>query len=152
MNLSKLFDRMDTIVDPEAKSALIWVLGEYCHLIENANNILQFYVDAFLDETVSVQYYILSAAVKCYLRMPSFCQDTIHALLRTCTDKGESPDLRDKAYVYWRMLSIDPKLSKVMRFGNVWINSPPTLHSRRWFCPKSLDLQFLEKILTIRVL
>lgn len=98
--------------DPESLASLLWILGEYCHLIENAPNILLYFIDSFTEEPLQVQYQILTAAVKIYLSMPSFTQEQVFELLKTTTTRCDHADLRDRAFIYWRLLSADPKFAK----------------------------------------
>jgi AP-1 complex subunit beta-1 len=50
----------------------------------------------------------LTATVKLYLKEPEEAEDMIHEVLEIATEKAESPDLKDRAYIYWRMLSTCP--------------------------------------------
>jgi AP-1 complex subunit beta-1 len=60
-----------------------------------------------------VQLQLLTATVKLFLRKPQTTQELVQKVLQTATTTGESADLRDRAYVYWRLLSSDPQQAKV---------------------------------------
>jgi vesicle coat complex subunit len=38
-------------------------------------------------------------------------------VLKLATDEADNPDLRDRAYIYWRMLSISPANTKYVVLG-----------------------------------
>ena len=99
----------------ESKAALIWIIGEYAEKIDSAGNLLDSYADGFMDEPVAVQLQIVSAVVKLFLRRPSVAQDLLVRVLQTAAQGCDHPDLRDRAYIYWRLLSSDPQTaSKVV--------------------------------------
>ena len=51
----------------------------------------------------------MTACVKLYLSKPDTCEQLIQGLLKKATDECDNPDLRDRAYIYWRMLSTSPE-------------------------------------------
>jgi len=55
---------------------------------------------------------ILTAAVKIYLKFPDTTENLISKLLEVATHKTDNPDVRDRAYIYWRMLSSNPEKTK----------------------------------------
>ena len=46
-----LCDSLDTLDEPEAKSSMIWIIGEYAERIDNAEELLEAFLDTFLEET-----------------------------------------------------------------------------------------------------
>jgi len=46
--------------------------------------------------------------VKLFLKKPEEGEDVIQRILKLATEEVENPDLRDRAYIYWRMLSSSP--------------------------------------------
>lgn len=36
----------------------------------------------------------------------------VQGLLKTATTECENPDLRDRAFIYWRLLTTNPELTK----------------------------------------
>jgi AP-2 complex subunit beta-1 len=50
----------------------------------------------------------LTATVKLYLKKPSEGDDVIKRILKIATEEASNPDLMDRAYIYWRMLSSSP--------------------------------------------
>ncbi|ORC85522.1 AP-1 complex subunit beta [Trypanosoma theileri] len=95
----------DAVHEEEAKVSLIWMLGEFCDFVENGKNILQQFIDDLTSHEQSVQLAILSAVIKMFLRDPEGMEQTLNVVLDTLTTKSSDPDLRDRAYAYWRLLS-----------------------------------------------
>lgn len=60
-----------------------------------------------------VQLQTLTAVVKLYLQKPESAQGLVQTVLNTATKDCDSPDVRDRAYIYWRLLSTDPAAAKV---------------------------------------
>ena len=51
---------------------------------------------------------ILIGSVKLYLKLEDAAEELVTEVLRMATDESDNPDLRNRGYVYWRMLSEDP--------------------------------------------
>ena len=71
----------------------------------------------FENEDRRVQLEILSSAVKVYLKYPDEFETLISDLLTVATENVSNPDVRDRAFIYWRMLSTDPEKTKTVVFG-----------------------------------
>ena len=48
--LSDLCENLNVLEDPKAKSAMIWIIGEYSDIIENSNQFLENFLENFKDE------------------------------------------------------------------------------------------------------
>lgn len=68
--------------------------------------------ESFQDEPLQVQLQLLTASVKFFLKKPDEGESLITSLLKTATEECPNPDLRDRAYIYWRLLSSDPEATK----------------------------------------
>jgi len=56
---------------------------------------------------------ILTAAVKLYLKLgEEQSESLVTQILKEATDESDNPDLRNRGYIYWRMLSEDPDSAK----------------------------------------
>ena len=55
---------------------------------------------------------ILTASVKLYLRLEDEAEDLVTKVLKMATDDSDNTDLRNRGYIYWRMLSSDPEAAK----------------------------------------
>jgi AP-1 complex subunit beta-1 len=104
---------IDELDEPNARASLIWIVGEYAEKIENAGEILGNFVDTFAEEFTQTQLQILTAVVKLFLKKPDQAQGLVTKVLQAATAENDNPDIRDRAYVYWRLLSSDPEVAKV---------------------------------------
>lgn len=48
--LKVLCENLRTLDDPEAKAAMIWIIGEYVETIENADDLLRSFIENFREE------------------------------------------------------------------------------------------------------
>lgn len=56
-----------------------------------------------------MQLQLVTATVKLFLKRPTEKpQQLIQLVLTFATQEADNPDLRDRAYIYWRLLSSDP--------------------------------------------
>jgi len=130
-----LCSNLDELDEPEAKASLIWIIGEYANTIDNADELLGIFVDTFTEESYSVQLQTLTAVVKLFLKKPDTSQGIVQRVLNTATKDCESPDVRDRAYIYWRLLSMDPAAAKAV----VLSHRPPILIPRTTVAPALLE-------------
>merc|ERR1712160_132080 len=103
--LSALCDSLEVLDEPEAKASMIWILGEYAERIDNVDELLDSFIDSFHDEPVCVQLQLLTAVVKLFLKKPQSTQDMVSKVLKCATEEFNNHDLRDRGYIYWRLLS-----------------------------------------------
>ena len=133
---------IDDLDDPDARGSLIWIVGEYAEKISNAGDILAGFVDGFNEEFTQVrvpiithnsshmltiaqtQLQIITAVVKLFLKKPDESQGLVQKVLQAATAESDNPDIRDRAYVYWRLLSSDPQIAK-----NVVLSARPPITS-----------------------
>ena len=64
-------ENLRTLDDPEAKAALIWIIGEYSDRIEGAENQLIKFIDNLKEEPYIIQINILDSATKTFLKCQS---------------------------------------------------------------------------------
>jgi AP-1 complex subunit beta-1 len=140
---------IDDLDEPNARGSLIWIVGEYAEKISNAGDILSNFVDGFKEEFTQVcsdwvsypqkltarqtQLQILTAVVKLFLKKPDQSQGLVQKVLQMATAENDNPDIRDRAYVYWRLLSSDPQIAKVSR-RQLRRNRVPSSHICRILC------------------
>jgi len=104
---------IDDLSEPEARASLVWIVGEYAEKISDATSILSNFLDAFKYEDTQVQLQLLTATVKLFLKKPNEAQSLLHRMFHTATTDCDNPDMRDRAFVYWRLLSKSPEIAKV---------------------------------------
>merc|ERR1719375_1291870 len=111
--IGALCENLDTLDEPEAKASMVWIIGEYADRIDNADELLETFLETFPEETSPVQLQLLTATVKLFLKKPTEKpQEMIQLVLSNATQETDNPDLRDRAYIYWRLLSTDPEAAK----------------------------------------
>ena len=110
--LNDVCGQLEQIKEPRAKVAGIWILGEYCNIINNVDVIFDPFLDSFHDEQPLVQLQILSSLVKIYLSMPNQVHDQLQFVLNQATKDGNVPDVKNRAFIYWRLLSADSEAAK----------------------------------------
>lgn len=108
-----LCQHIDELDEPEARASLIWIVGEYAEKINNADDILASFADTFMEEFTQTQLQILTSVVKLFLKKPGSNQGLVQKVLQAATAENDNPDIRDRAYVYWRLLSGDLDVAKV---------------------------------------
>jgi AP-1 complex subunit beta-1 len=120
--ISDLCENLDNLDEPEAKGSMIWIIGEYAERIVNSCELLESFLDGFHEEPSTVQLALLTAAVKIQLKIPQQARDLVQRVLKVATDECTNPDLRDRGYMYWRLLIANPELAK-----HVVLSDRPTI-------------------------
>ncbi|CAD8078320.1 unnamed protein product [Paramecium sonneborni] len=104
-SLKIIFNILDYANEPEAK----------CMLIE--------------DRLVQLQ--LLTSGVKLYIKYPSLCSALIQQLINSAKDSF-NPDVRDRTYIYWRLLSTDPEAVRNLVFYSMTDSSQFQKDIRLW--------------------
>ena len=107
-----LCDNLESLDEPEAKASMVWIIGEYAERIDNSLELLETFLETFADESPSVQQQLLTATVKLFLKSPDTAQATVQRVLKLATEDSDNHDLRDRGYIYWRLLSSDPEAAR----------------------------------------
>ena len=110
--IATLCENLDTLDEPEARASMIWIIGEYAERIDNADELLESFLENFHDENSQVQLQLLTSIVKLFLKRPTDTQELVQQVLSLATQESENPDLRDRGFIYWRLLSTDPAAAK----------------------------------------
>ncbi|GJP48281.1 hypothetical protein CLOM_g7596 [Closterium sp. NIES-68] len=152
--IATLCESLDNLDEPEAKASMIWIIGEYAERIDNADELLEGFLESFLEEPAQVQLQLLTAAVKLFLKKPTegpqqmiqesslrYCYATV---LNNATQETDNPDLRDRAYVYWRLLSTDPEAAK-----DIVLAEKPTISDEVSGLDPDLLAELLRNIATL---
>ncbi|TRM58635.1 adaptin N terminal region-domain-containing protein [Schizophyllum amplum] len=109
-----LCENLDQLEEPESKAAMVWILGQYANLIDNADELLDDLTYTFLDESVEVQLALLTAVVKLFVYKSTSdgAKQLVHKVLKWATEEIDNPDLRDRGFMYWRLLAINPAVAR----------------------------------------
>uniref|UniRef100_A0A671NK55 AP-1 complex subunit beta-1-like n=1 Tax=Sinocyclocheilus anshuiensis TaxID=1608454 RepID=A0A671NK55_9TELE len=109
--IATLCENLDSLDEPEARAAMIWIVGEYAERIDNADELLESFLEGFHDESTQVKC-LSNSIVKLFLKKPTETQELVQQVLSLATQDSDNPDLRDRGYIYWRLLSTDPVAAK----------------------------------------
>ncbi|KAH9818726.1 adaptin N terminal region-domain-containing protein [Melampsora americana] len=139
-----LCSNLDELDEPESKASLIWILGDYAEKIDNADEILATFLDTFSEDPFAVQLQTLTAIVKLFLKKPDGAQSLVQRVLSLATKDCDSPDLRDRAYIYWRLLSTDPEATK-----RVVLKARPTISLHTTSVSPALLEELIDEISTL---
>jgi vesicle coat complex subunit len=115
--IGTLCEHLDSLDEPEAKAAMVWVIGQYASRIENSEALLEDFLFSFAEEPVEVQLALLTATVKLFIQRPTKGQELVPKVLKWATEETDNPDLRDRAYMYWRLLSTDMDAARRVVMG-----------------------------------
>jgi len=116
--LSALCESLEVLDEPEAKASMIWILGEYAERIDNVEELLDSFLANFHDEPTVVQMQLLTGIVKLFLKKPQTTQDMVSKVLKHATEECNNHDIRDRGYIYWRLLSTNPEATKHVVLGD----------------------------------
>lgn len=112
--------------------------------IENASDILESFAENFRDESETVQQQILMSSVKLMIRKPDEGQKLVQQLVKFITAYSENPDLRDRAFIYWRLLRTSPEMA-----AKVVFSEKPPLSEQTYQIESSLLDKLIEHLGTL---
>lgn len=102
-SLSRYLRRIE---NPEARSGLIWMLGEYATEIVEAPYMLEKIIDKYSEEiSTEIKLQCLVAAMKMFFQRPPEVHAMLGRLLDVAVNDTSSQDLHDRALLYYRLLS-----------------------------------------------
>ncbi|CAK7901860.1 AP-2 complex subunit beta [[Candida] anglica] len=105
--ITELLRHYKLIDETDSKTALIWILGQYCTEISNAAEIIEYLTNNFKDEPTEVQYASLTTATKLYFQVPEKGEKLVLRVLKCATEEVDNPDVRDRGFFYWRLISAE---------------------------------------------
>ncbi|PIA18915.1 hypothetical protein COEREDRAFT_13494 [Coemansia reversa NRRL 1564] len=136
--IGTLCQNLDTLDEPEARAAMVWIIGQYADRIENSDEVLGKFLETFLDDPAEVQLALLTAIVKLFIMRPTAGQDLVPKVLKWATEEIDSPDIRDRGFIYWRLLSTDPEMART-----VVLSEKPEISAEG----ERLEMPLLEELL-----
>jgi vesicle coat complex subunit len=89
--IGTLCENLDSLDEPDAKAAMIWIVGEYAERIENADELLASFLENFAEESAQVQLQLLTSIVKLFLKRPSGTQELVQKVLGLSTQASSWP-------------------------------------------------------------
>ncbi|CAI5707639.1 unnamed protein product [Peronospora effusa] len=79
--IATLCENLDTLDESEAKASMIWIIGEYAERIDNADELLESFMDSCDDETA---------------QRPNETQEMFQKVFHKATENSDSLELRDR--------------------------------------------------------
>lgn len=61
--IAQLCDNLESLDEPEAKASMIWIIGEYAERIDNADELLETFLETFPEETSMVRVCVFVGCV-----------------------------------------------------------------------------------------
>lgn len=98
-------NHIDDLDNTNALSGYFWLLGEYPKYFLHLREKLAVTLDNFLEYESILQLNILTSIVKVNLALGAEYSSLLQIVLEKATQECENADVRDKAYIYWRLLS-----------------------------------------------
>ncbi|KAJ9512205.1 hypothetical protein QJQ45_012748 [Haematococcus lacustris] len=86
------------VSEPEAKAALIWIIGQFGQHIQDAPYLMEPLVEGFSGEEVAVRLALLTAGAQLFFRRPPEMQLLVAGLA------DSHQDVHDRALLYFRLL------------------------------------------------
>ena len=122
--IPKLCENLDALDEPEAKASMVWIIGQFANRIDNADELMDDLTYNFLEEPVEVQFALVTAAVKLFIYKSSSdsVKALVHKVLKWTTEEIDNPDLRDRGFMYWRLLAINPTVA-----GEIVLSEKPAI-------------------------
>jgi len=122
--LGKCLRKVD---DSDARSAVIWILGEYCTEIIEAPYMLEPIIDSYSEESsVHVKLHTLTAAMKIFFKRAPEVQLMLGRLLLKAVGDISNQDVHDRALMYYRLLSADINVASKLFQGQHEISTVVT--------------------------
>jgi hypothetical protein len=96
--------------EESGRAAVVWMLGEYGQLIDDAPYLLEPLIDAVgAEPSVQVRCELLTATVKLFFKRPPELQAMMGRLFKACLADGVDALLHDRALLYYRLLRANVK-------------------------------------------
>lgn len=109
---NSICEYFEAVSSPEAKASLIWLIGEHIKALNDPEDLLSFFQKDILEEQPNVQLQLITAVVKLFITFPDRGQTLVQKILKDATQNCSNADVRDKAYIYWRLLSANPDAAR----------------------------------------
>lgn len=97
---------LKSLEDPEAKTAVVWMLGEYGAVIEDSPYLIEALVPNFAEEPPAVRLQLLTSTMKLFFKRPPECRPILGRLFEFALADSSNVDVRDRALFYYRLLTV----------------------------------------------
>ena len=110
--LAKCLRKID---DPEARGALVWIIGQFGESIVEAPYLLETLIDAYSEEqSSSLKLHTLTAAMKLFFKRAPEMQLMLARLLAAAVNDSSHQDVHDRALLYYRLLAADVNVAAAL--------------------------------------
>lgn len=103
--IGQIVRRYEMMDEPDAKVAVCWLIGQYSDKLTVADRALNYFVQNISEVPLEVQYAVITAVVKYYVQLPVKGEPLLLKTLKFATEESDNPDLRDRGFFYWRMIT-----------------------------------------------
>lgn len=86
-----LYENLDSLDEPDAGAAVIWIVEDAAEWIDNAYELLESFLESFRDESTQVQLTLLTAMVNLFLKKPLETQELVQQALSSATQDSDNP-------------------------------------------------------------
>ena len=92
--------------DPKGLTAIVWILGEFGHNLENASYLLENLLDQFIGDIQpsKIIYALLVAGTKLFFKNPGEMQPILGRIFEMILKNYHDVDLRDRTYYIYNLL------------------------------------------------
>lgn len=96
---------IDELSETNALCGFVYLLGKYPKYFSGLKAKIDHLVENFLEYDTALQLNILTAVVRINLNFKDTYSACLQTVLEKSTKECENADVRDKAFIYWRLLS-----------------------------------------------
>ncbi len=130
------------IMENDSRKALLSILPYFADVLKSTQDIITHFADSFLELDTEVQLAVLTATVRVFISEPVKYKEQVYSLLKSAAELIEVPDIRDRAFFYWRLLDISPVLASKIIKGRKDPIQDPNLTD----LPKDIVDELFEKL------
>ncbi|KAF8820147.1 HEAT repeat-containing protein [Cardiosporidium cionae] len=99
------------VTDPLGLSSIVWMIGEFGEHVEDSPYILEDCIREE-DQGETLRLALLTASMKLFFKRPAEMQPILGKLFKNVLQESSYPDARDRALLYYRLLSTDVEKAK----------------------------------------
>lgn len=103
--LDQIVEHYKILVDTDGRIALAWLVGQYVDKVTISDEIIEYFCNSFEKESLGVQQAIMTTIIKYYVAFPKKAEPLVLKILKFATEETGNPDLRERGYFYWHMIS-----------------------------------------------
>lgn len=135
---------VEEVDDPNAKVALIWIIGEHADILPSAVEMLELVATTIEEENVNVQLQMLTACVKALLLRGVEAQVLAERVIRYATEESENIDVRDRGFIYSRIVGMGTDVARKI----VLCEKPPVFDTQPPM-PEELHQELLSALASV---